>query len=199
MPDHQPYIVGITGGIGAGKTIVTKVFATLGIPCYNSDLSARDIVNRDILVKELIIEHFGDIYREGKLDRKKLGSIVFNDKEKLQTLNSIVHPAVKKDFGNWCALQATPYILKEAAIMIESKSHLLLDKLILVTAPKSLRIKRVIKRDSVSKEVVESRIQNQLSDEEKRSFSDFEIVNDEEIMLLTQILSVHNNLLTYAS
>ncbi len=189
--------IGITGGIGSGKSTVCKVFELLGVPVYNSDLEAKKIQNEDAGVKTAILKEFGEsiLNPDGMIDRTLLAAIVFNDKEKLQKLNSIVHPAVARHFDNWLELnKSSNYVIKEAAILIESGAHKTVDKIILVLAPIEVRINRTIKRDKISEELVRQRINNQLSDEEKIKRSDFIIYNDEQQLLIPQIIAIHEQL-----
>ncbi|HVA98970.1 MAG TPA: dephospho-CoA kinase [Bacteroidia bacterium] len=193
--------IGITGGIGSGKSTVSKIFSQLGIPVFYSDKEARDLLYSDKSVITAIENIFGknifDSY--GLIDRKKIAEIVFKDAKKLAQLNAIIHPAVAEKFEKWGAEKKdVPYILKEAAILFESGSHKGLDKIITVTAPPELRIQRVIKRDNISREMVEDRIQKQWTDEAKINLSDFVIVNDETKMILPQILEIHKQLTAIA-
>jgi len=188
--------VGLTGGIGSGKTIVSKVFEKLGVPIYNSDIEAKKLYISNIDVKEKIINNFGNkIYlKNGKLNKKLLSEIIFTNSDALQKINSIIHPAVKKHFDNWVENQNTTYIIKEAAILYESGAYKYLDKIIVVTAPEEVRIKRVMKRDSFDRVAVQKRIANQLNQKEILKISDFEIINNEKEMILNQILKIHKQL-----
>ncbi len=189
--------VGITGGIGSGKTTVCKVFELLGVPVYNADDEAKQILDSNEEVKEKILNIFGIelLNDKGKIDKKKLASFVFNNKEKLEKLNFLVHPAVRQHFENWLKQHsAKKYILKEAAILFESGAYKLVDKVIMVTAPLELKINRTMQRDKISREQVEQRINNQLSDEEKIKRSQFVIHNDEMQLLIPQILNIHRQL-----
>jgi len=190
--------IGITGGIGSGKTTVARVFEQLGVPVYNADYRAKEIMNSEPLVKERLKELFGDsIYNsEGKADRKKIAELVFKDKNKLNELNSVIHPAVWLDGENWLKqYTAKPYILKEAAILFESGGNKGLDKVIMVSAPKEVRIERVMKRDNVTIQEVEARMANQWDDERKEKLSDFVIVNDGKSLVIPQVLKIHQLLL----
>ncbi len=190
--------IGITGGIGSGKTTVAKVFEQLGIPVYNADYWAKAIMNTEPLVKQRLTELFGkDIYdSEGKADRKKIAEIVFKDKNKLNELNSVIHPAVWLHGKNWLRQHADkPYILKEAAILFESGGDKGLDKVITVSAPKELRLQRVINRDNVTAEEVTARMANQWDDEKKIALSDFVIVNDDKTLVIPQVMKIHKQLL----
>ena len=149
--------VGITGGIGTGKTTVAKVFEVLGIPVYYADDAAKRIMNEDQLLKAQLLQLFGtETYIDGKLNRKYLSRLVFNDEEKLAQLNAIVHPATLADAGKWMQQQTTPYAIKEAALIFESGAQAQLDKVIGVFAPAPVRIQRVMKRDGVSREEVKA-------------------------------------------
>ena len=186
--------VGITGGIGSGKTIVCNVFELLGIPVYYSDEESKGLLDNNAVVKENVLKIFGnDILTDsGIIDRKKLSALVFEDKTKLQQLNAIVHPAVAKHFDEWVKLHATGnYILKEAAILFESGADKQVDTVITVTAPLELKIQRAISRDKISKEQVEQRMSNQWTDEKKIKLSEFVIYNDEDQMLIPQVLKIH--------
>jgi dephospho-CoA kinase len=190
--------IGITGGIGSGKTTVCKVFKLLGIPIYFADDEAKKILDTSIDVKTNIINTFGIevIDTNGIIDRKKLALKIFNNKENLEKLNSIVHPAVAKHFENWLhENKSAKYILKEAAILFESKAYKAVDKVITVTAPIELKIQRAMQRDNTDRASIEQRIKNQLSDEEKIKRSHFIIYNDEQQLLIPQIIDIHHKLI----
>jgi len=189
--------VGITGGIGSGKTTVCKVFETLGVPVYYADMEAKKIQEEDAEVKSAILKEFGkDILNtSGAIDRPKLAAIVFNDKDKLQKLNNIVHPAVANHFNKWLiANKESKYTLQEAAILFESGVYKRVDKIISVIAPLDIRISRTTKRDNISEELVRQRMNNQISDEEKIKRSDFIIYNDEQQLLIPQVIRIHEQL-----
>ncbi|QSE98088.1 dephospho-CoA kinase [Fulvivirga lutea] len=189
--------VGITGGIGSGKSLICKIFSKLGIPIYDADSRAKWLNNNDPLIREKIIENFGEeSYHKGELNRDYISKIVFNDTAKLELLNSIIHPAVGRDFKNWCEQQNSPYIIKEAALMFESGSYKALDKVITVSASRELRIERVLKRDPFrDKAQIESIINKQLSEEERLKRSDYVIKNDEHELVIPQVLKLHKELL----
>ena len=189
--------IGITGGIGSGKTYVASVFQSLGIPIFNADIQAKKIMTSSGKLIKLVKEEFGnDIYKDSDLNKEKLASIVFSNSDKLQKLNSLVHPIVKEEFNNWYKKQTSPYVIKEAAILFESNSHIGLDAVICVSAPLELRMKRLLNRDNSSKKETEKRIENQISQEEKQKLSDYIIVNDEKDLLLPQIIKIHEELLS---
>jgi len=188
--------IGITGSIGSGKTYVSKVFESLGISVFNADNEAKKIMSCSFDLINSIKNEFGeDIYDKYSLNKKKLASIVFSDSAKLKKLNSIVHPIVKQEFLNWCKIQKSPYVIKEAAILFESNSYQELDSIICVSAPKKLRIDRVRSRDSLKDYEINNRMRNQFSQEQKEDLSDYIIVNDEKKLLLTQIIRIHEKLI----
>ncbi|HFA48004.1 MAG TPA: dephospho-CoA kinase [Bacteroidetes bacterium] len=194
----MPKKIGITGGIGAGKTTVCKIFEAMGIPVYDADSRARAIMTDDIKVVEQVMDLFGaDAYqKDGSLNRAYLAGIVFKDKKKLAALNAIVHPAVHADGEKWHAsFSGVPYTLKEAALLIESGGHKFLDKLILVTAPEELRLERVVARDGSTAEAVKARMDKQMPENEKRRFADFIIKNDGSESLVKQVWKVHRQLI----
>ena len=189
--------IGLTGGIGSGKSTVAKVFEVLGIPVYYADDAAKKLMNEDEELKEKIKKEFGEsIYKEEKLDRKKLADIVFTSPEKLNLLNALVHPATLKDAETWMQKQTTPYCIKEAALIFESGVHEHLDYVIGVTAPAPLRILRTMQRDGITKEEVMARMDKQLDDSIKIKLCDFVIQNDEQEMILPQVLALHEKLLS---
>lgn len=183
-------VIGITGGIGSGKSMVCKIIESTGIPVYNSDLRAKSLYDRyPDLLQELKNSFGEDIFlSDGKLDRVALADLVFNDKSALSKLNALVHPRVRQDFEEWRELHSDRDILiKEAAILIESGGHEQCDEVWLVTAPEDIRIQRVIERDLVSRELVKQRMSNQWTDNKKLEYSDAEIVNDGKTLLIPQI------------
>lgn len=171
-------IIGLTGGIGSGKTAIGNYFRTLGIPVYVADEEGRKITDRPEVVRQ-IADAFGQsVIADGKVDRKQLAEIVFNDKEKLEQLNSIIHPAVKRHFFEWIEhYPDAQMVIRESAILFESGSYRDCDFVISVTAPIEMRIERVMKRDNLTREQVMERIENQMSDDERIPKSDFVIEN----------------------
>ena len=191
--------VGITGGIGSGKTTVCRIFATLGIPVYSADDRAKLLMTEDDELREEITYIFGEeaYLEDGSLNRKHLSSIVFADKSKLKELEAVVHPAVHCDGENWHnAQENVPYTLKEAALLIENGSYKKFDKMIMVYTPEETRIERVMARDNTPRAAVEARIKAQMSDDEKVKLCDYIIYNDGEKSLIRQVLEVHKNLST---
>lgn len=184
-------MIGLTGGIGSGKSVVAKVFATLGIPVFNADDEAKRIMQSSIEIKTKLIEQFGtDIYNVHGLDKEKLASIVFNDSFQLQLLNAIVHPVTIQAAKDWAAKQTSPYVIKEAALIFESGAADGLLKVIGVTAPLSIRIHRVMQRDGITKEQVDARMRNQISDTIKMRLCDYVIENNNQQMVIPQVLEI---------
>tara|TARA_B100002052_G_scaffold88663_1_gene81559 strand:- start:23342 stop:23935 length:594 start_codon:yes stop_codon:yes gene_type:complete len=183
--------LGLTGGIGSGKTFVSAIFSKLGIPVFNADDQARKCMSENEALKQDIQNVFGDnVYHNGLLQNKVLADIVFNNNQKLEELNKLVHPVVRQRFDSWSVEQNSRIIIKEAAILFESNSHVYLDKLICVSAHEESRIERVIKRDNTSREQVLRRIDIQMPQNEKEKLSDFVIINDEVELLLPQIIKI---------
>ncbi len=188
--------IGLTGGIGSGKSTVAKVFEVLGVPVYYADDAAKRIMNKDEELKEKIKQEFGEsVYSDGKLNRKLLAGIVFNAPEKLNQLNALTHPATIADAERWMQSQTTPYCIKEAALIFESGAQEFLDYVIGVTAPAPLRIQRTMQRDGISREAVVARMDKQMDDAIKMKLCDFILTNDEQEMLLPQVLVLHEKLL----
>ncbi|MBS1512256.1 MAG: dephospho-CoA kinase [Bacteroidetes bacterium] len=188
--------VGITGGIGSGKSTVSKLFSVLGIPVYSADEAAKNLMNEDALLKQQVKDAFGkEIYTDGLLNRKALAAIVFNDPAKLQQLNALVHPATIRHAEAWMQQQHTPYAIKEAAIMFESGAQEFLDYVIGVFAPTPLRIQRTMHRDNISREEVQARMNKQIDENIKMMLCDFVITNDERELLIPQVTALHEKLL----
>ncbi len=189
--------VGVTGGIGSGKTTVCKIFEQLDIPVYYADAEAKRLMSHNQELKSQVKSILGKeaYHRNGRLNRNYVASIVFSDKEKLAQLNNIVHPAVRKDAVKWSNSQKSKYTLQEAALLVENGSYKQLDYLIVVTAPVEMRIKRVLKRDNSNFDEVKRRIDNQLPEKEKKKVADFIIDNSGEASLIHQILKIHRTLL----
>jgi dephospho-CoA kinase len=184
--------VGLTGGIGSGKSTVAKIFEVIGIPIYYADDAAKQLMNTDEGLKTSLKQNFGEnIYREGKLDRAALAAIVFHDKKKLEVLNSFIHPATIHDADHWIKQQKSPYIIKEAALLFESGSHKQLDYIVGVFSPQQTRLERVMKRDNVTAEQVMQRLEKQMDEEAKMQLCDSVIINDEKEMLIPQVLRLH--------
>ena len=187
--------VGITGGIGSGKSTVARIFEVLGIPVYYADAAARRLMNEDDEIRQNLIKHFGpDSYKDGKLNRSYVSSIVFNNKEKLELLNQLTHPATIRDAHEWMQKQKAPYTLKEAALIFESGSAEHLDFVIGIYTPTPLRIQRIMQRDGVTREEVLQRMNRQINEEIKMRLCDAVIVNDEQQLLIPQVLELHRKL-----
>lgn len=192
--------IGLTGGIGSGKTTVAQIFNVLGIPVYSSDDAAKRLMNEDEDLKKKIIESFGkESYQNGELNRKYVANEAFSDPKKIKLLNSMVHPATIKDASAWMEKQNAPYVIKEAALIFESGSDQFLDYVIGVKSPLNLRIERTMKRNNVTAEEVASRMKLQMDEVEKMNRCDFIIVNDEKEMLIPQVLSLHQKFLELTS
>lgn len=197
------FSVGITGGIGSGKSLICKIFLVLGVPVYSSDERAKWLLSYDDLLKKQIIQQFGkEAYNQGgELNRSYLAQTIFTDEAKRLQLNALVHPRVGEDFRKWReAHMASPYALKEAALLFETGSYKQLDKIINVSAPEVLRIQRVLLRDTHrSKEQLEAIMQKQWSDKAREELADFTINNDERKLVLPAVIKIHKQLVKIAS
>jgi len=188
--------IGLTGGIGSGKSTVAEIFKVLGIPVFDADGAAKHIMNEDELLKKKIIAAFGEeSYVGGQLNRKYLAGIVFNNPLKLEQLNALVHPATIEASESWMKEQSTKYAIKEAALLFEAGSAANLDYIIGVFAPQVLRIKRVMDRDHISRDEVIGRMGRQIDDRIKMRLCDFIITNDEQQLVIPQVLKIHEELL----
>lgn len=191
--------IGLTGGIGSGKSTVSGIFRVLGIPVFDADRVAKEILQTDTVLKETVILHFGaGIYPDGQLDRKKLAAIVFQDPHQLAVLNSLVHPRTIAAAEQWAAAQKAPYTVKEAALFFEAGSAEGIDYMIGVYTPKHIRIKRVMGRDEVTREEVLLRMSRQIDEEIKMRLCDFVLLNDEQHLLIPQVLKLHTQFLAEA-
>jgi len=187
--------VGLTGGIGSGKSTVAHVFEILGTPVYYADKEAKRLMNEDPEIRRQLVEHFGQqAYADNMLNRRFIAEIVFRDKDKLQLLNSLVHPITIARAEEWMRQHNTPYVIKEAALIFESGSQDNLDYVIGVSAPLSVRIQRTMERDAVTREEVLSRMKNQIQESIKMRLCDFVIRNDEQHLVLPQVLVLHEKL-----
>ncbi len=191
--------IGLTGGIGSGKTTVAKIFELLGIPVYYADDAAKRIMSEDAQLKAAITKQFGkEAYSNGELNRAYLSAKVFNDPFQLEILNSLVHPATILDAAKWMSQQKTSYTIKEAALIFESGSAEYLDFVIGVYAPAQLRIQRAMERNHFSYEEVKQRMHKQLDEDMKMKLCDFVIYNDEQQLLIPQVIELHQKLLSLA-
>ncbi|MGM0666710.1 MAG: dephospho-CoA kinase [Bacteroidota bacterium] len=188
--------LGITGGIGSGKSTVCRVFNVLGVPVFSADDEGRIIMETDPGLKDELKEIVGyDLYSGGLLDRKKLASLIFNDRLLLDRVNALVHPRVFSRYLEWCEKQVADYVIFEAAILFESGAEKYVDKTLAVTAPLEERIQRVMGRNLMSREQVMERVNNQISEEEMLKRSDFNIDNSENIMIIPQVMDIHKRIL----
>lgn len=188
--------LGVTGGIGSGKTTVCRVFNVLGIPVFSADPAANKIIDTNADIIRGINSLAGkDLYPNGSLDRSLLASMIFNDKSFLGKINSLVHPVVFDNFKRWAKEQNAPYVIMEAAILFESGASKLVDKVVTIIAPMEERMERVIKRNKLSRDQVMDRINNQMDDESKTKLSDYIIHNSENDMIIPAILKIHEDIL----
>jgi dephospho-CoA kinase len=191
--------IGLTGGIGSGKSTVARIFEVLGIPVYYADEAAKKLMLENEELRSSIINAFGKgAYNNGNLNREYLAQQVFNNEEKLNLLNSLVHPVTIKDATGWMQIQKASYTIKEAALIFESGSNKGLDYVIGIRSPEPLRIQRTMDRDNISADEVKARISKQMDEEEKLRLCDYVIVNDEEKMLIPQVLTLHQKFLQIA-
>ncbi|MDG5798740.1 dephospho-CoA kinase [Marinilabiliaceae bacterium ANBcel2] len=192
----RPLKVGITGGIGSGKSTVCYIFETIGVPVYYSDLRARKLINSNSSIIKTYKRIFGDdIYSDGELDRKRVAEILFKDRGLVKEINKIVHPVIRADFQIWASKQTAPYVLNEAAVLFEGGGYKYMDFIITVSAPEEIRVSRVINRDSSSTKTVKERIDNQWSDKERTDKSDFVLYADDKQLIVPQVLNLHKILL----
>ena len=188
--------VGLTGGIGSGKTIASKIFEILGIPVYQADAAAKSLMESNPILKNQLIEHFTEnAFVDGKLNRKYIADIIFNDKEKLHLINSLVHPYTIQDGIEWMKKQTTPYAIKEAALIFESGTQSNFDYIIGISSPQSMRLNRTIKRDNTNRELILEKMEHQLDEQVKMKLCDFVLQNDEKTLLTTQVIAVHEKLI----
>lgn len=194
-----PLKVGITGGIGSGKTVVCRAFSILGIPVFNADRAAKELYTSHPRVRKEMVRLFGEevFLPDGAINRSTLASLIFSDPGALEAVNALIHPLVREAFGEWHRQQEAPYLLFESALLFETGSWKTMDATLLVTAPRELRIQRVMERDRVTREAVIARMNNQWDDDRKKEENTIIIVNDDKIPLLEQILITDKNLRTY--
>jgi dephospho-CoA kinase len=189
--------IGITGGIGAGKSLVCKIFQCLGIQVYNADLKAKAIMNNNVVINEMLENAFGkSIFSKEGLNRHLLADLVFKDPKKLESLNGIVHPFVRTDFDFWANEQSSQYVIIESAILFESNFHKGLDATIEIYAPLEVRAQRSVARGGIIANEVIKRMENQMNEEEKKQMADYVIYNDDTQLLIPQVLKLHNQFIT---
>lgn len=192
--------LGVTGGIGSGKTTVCRVFRVLGVPVFVADAAAKTLMNSDPVIRREMNAIAGrDLYSSGELDRKQLADIIFNRPDLLQTVNATVHPAVLRHFEEWAGNHDVPYVIIEAAILFEAKADILVDRVVSISAPVEERISRVMGRSELSREEVVERIKNQLEDDEREEQSYYVINNADNEMIIPEILKIHYDMLRLAS
>ncbi len=188
--------IGLTGGIGSGKSTVAHIFELLGIPVYYADDAAKKLMNEDENLKQQIVHYFGaDCYADGKLNRVFLAEIVFSNPAKMKLINSIIHPATIADAEKWMEMQHAPYAIKEAALIFEANAEKNLDLVVGVFSTYELRLERVMYRDGINKQAIEKRMQNQMDEKEKMERCDFVINNNDTELLIPQVIALHEKLL----
>lgn len=191
--------VGLTGGMGSGKSTVASFFGVLGIPVFYADVQAKQLMEHDPALRAAISERFGErMYGTGGLDRAALAAEVFKDAQALAVLNALVHPAVREAFERWVMEHEAAYVLMEAALMVENQGYERFDKVITVSCPEELRVQRVIGRDQVTEAAVRERLQHQASDEQRERIADFVVKNDGSTLVIPQVLDIHAQLLKLA-
>lgn len=190
--------LGVTGGIGSGKTSVCRVFNVLGIPVFSADQEAREIMeNEDGIIRRINTITGKNLYRDGSLNRKELATLIFNNNVLLEKVNALVHPVVVDHFNKWEKEQSSPYVIMEAAILFESGASKYMDRIATIIAPKEERVERVVQRSGLSKEQVLERMRNQMDDDERVKLSDYVIHNSENDMIIPSILKIHELILTF--
>jgi len=191
--------LGVTGGIGSGKTTVCRIFRVLGVPVFVADIEARRLMNTDHAVRQEINTITGmDLYTTGELDRKELARLIFNRPELLRQVNASVHPAILRIFDEWAGKSEAHYVIMEAAILFEAKADVLVDRVAAISAPVEERIARVMGRNDLSREEVLERINNQLEDDEREEQSYYVINNADNEMIIPEILKIHDDMLRLA-
>ncbi|MFO7755381.1 MAG: dephospho-CoA kinase [Bacteroidales bacterium] len=189
--------LGVTGGIGSGKSTVCKVFKVLGIPVFSADDEARIIMDNNKIIRAELKNIIGtDLYVSGELDRSKMASIIFNDDNLLNKVNNLVHPLVFDRYDNWCRQQDADYVIFEAAILFESGADKHVDRILAVTATREERINRVMKRNKMSREQVMERISKQMEEDEMIKRSDYRVNNSDDSMIIKKVLDIHRDILS---
>ena len=183
--------IGLTGGMGSGKSTVLKIFKALGVPCYIADERSKALLNSNQELRIKLIENFGNVYSNGSINKALFASIIFGDEAKRKTANELIHPFVRADFESWCSQQNTAYVIQEAAILFETGAFQYFDKNILICAPMDLRLSRIENRDNTDIDDIKARMNAQWSDDKKRGLADYSIENDEKESLIDQVLDIH--------
>ncbi len=192
--------IGLTGGIGSGKSTVAKVFEVLGVPVFYADEAAKEMMNNNLVLRQHLVDAFGEeTYMNNVVNRTYLSSVVFNNATQLERLNAIVHPATIAEAERWFAQQTAAYVIKEAALLFESGSAAGLDYIVGVSAPQPVRIQRVMKRDNVTREQVLQRINKQINEAIKMKLCNFVLMNDGQQLLLPQVIELHKQLLNLSA
>lgn len=192
--------LGVTGGIGSGKTTVCRVFKVLGIPSFMADERAKVLMNSNVSVREQLNALAGtDLYGRGTLDKRELARLIFNNAELLNRVNEVVHPLVFAEFDEWSKEVSEPYVIMEAAILFESNAHLLVDKVVAITAPIEERISRVMGRSDLTRGQVLERVNSQLDDDERNQRADYVISNSDSELIIPEILRIHEDMLRLAA
>lgn len=192
--------IGLTGGIGSGKSTITRVFEVLGVPVFKADDAAKALMETDAAVKDALIARFSaGLYREDRLDRAGLAAIIFRDEAARQAVNAIVHPAVRRAFESWSAQQQAPYVLMEAALMAENEGWRRFDRVIAVSCPEPERIRRVMARDGLAEEQVRARMRHQATEAERLAIARHVIVADGTRLEIPQVLAIHQELIEAAA
>ena len=191
------FTVGVTGGIGSGKSLVCDVYRSLFVPVYNADIEARRIMEENVGIREGLTEYFGvEAYRDGKLNRPWIADRIFSDNKDREFVNSIVHPAIHDDFIKWTSQHSDKsYVIEEAALLFESGAYKRLDMMILVTAPEKLRIERIVKRDGLEQDKILARMKSQINPDKAAKMADHVILNDEKSFVLPQVLEIHQKIM----
>lgn len=192
--------IGLTGGMGSGKTTVAGIFEVLGVPVFQADLRAKALMEENPMVRATLAARFGEgIYTGDTLNRQALAAIIFNDADAMQAVSTIVHPAVRADFQRWTSEQQAPYAIMEAAIMAENGGWRQFDQVIAVTCPEPERVRRVMERDNLSEEQIRARLRNQASEEERSRIANHVVLNDGQTLVIPQVLDIHERLLLSVS
>ncbi len=187
--------VGLTGGIGSGKSTVGRILRLLGVPLFAADEAGRELLANDPEVHQALRARFGEaVFANGTPDRKAIANIVFNDTRALADLNAIIHPAVRKAFRSWAGEQNAPYVVMEAAILAETGGHSAFDRIVVVSAPESIRVQRVMQRDGAGEQEVLARMRNQATEEQRLAIADHVIINDDTRLVIPQVIALHDTL-----
>ena len=189
--------IGLTAGIGCGKSLIARVFENLGISVFYSDKEAKRLYENPLFLQEIVKRFGGSVIENGEFQARRLADIVFNDRNKLQELNELIHPKVFEIFDQWSEKQKSPYVIMESAILFENGLQTHFDKIISISTPEDIVIRRVMARDGCSKEQVCARMTNQMSQNEKNALADYLIVHDDSKMLIPQILNINTDILKY--